>query len=328
MFSDNNYQKFIYSNVTNNYQYTYAQNPTYQLSYPIYQEEKLYQEDINKCLSNVNNDYNSYDASLPFDDCSYTNVFNKDVNSLRDSGNESEFYEDSVSHVGTKEQSHTHQSSDEQDKCSLCHKTSAFLLSTPFINYFDFKFSSSNLNISLTSDEINYDEYKPFDNFTFATPTKTRLNNSLLSQLISPSDLQNDLKEIQMDFEFNGKIIGKKDRLKSCSVNDINRLFPAQQNLDTCDFQPTVVSTPSKYLQNQQYYQLSGKNINNNQQSQMETSYNSSFSWKKAIVLDPRLSASYDAVFPSLEVSFNSDCTKQSTNLNTTTENVSYFFNK
>lgn len=324
MFYDKNYVNPSYQNY--NYNYEYQQRSQYQVNYPV-AESCLYQEDINKCLSYVNSDYNSYDASVNYNS-SYLDI-PQDSNrncSIKDSGISTDLDENSTN-VDEKKL-HMHQSKFDEDECQLCRDTTTYLLSTPFINYLDYKFSPPNSKkVSLSSDETNYVEYKLLNNFQFATPKKVMQKDSFNGYLIHPSMfIENNMyNNMRTDFEYNGRTIDNSER-KMLRENEMQRLYPMTQHYDykneLYSFQPNANSTPAKYLYNQQQQQQYC-HINN------QLVQNSAVSWKKPVVLDPRLSARYDAVFPSLEISSN-NCSydKQSTSINAMDNNVSSIFNK
>ncbi|XP_070492149.1 protein nanos-like [Chironomus tepperi] len=307
MFYENNYVNSSYQNFNNYYEYQYGTQ--YKANYPVV-ESNTYQEDINKCLSSVNSDYNSH-RSVTNDSF----LSSSQECSVRDSGIESDL--DSTNTSNKK--IHLHQNKLDEDDCQLCRDTTAYLLSTPFINYLDHNFSASDSNkVSLSSDETNYVEYKLLKSFNFAASKKLMQKDSFKSNLIQPCMFAENMHSVRTEFEYNGKTVDDSDR-KVLRENEMQRPYPMTQYYDykneLYSFQPNSNSTPDKYIFNQQQQYC---NVNNSNQYLNSND----LPWKKPVILDPRLSARYDAVFPSLDISSNHvNYDNQSTSINDALEN-------
>ncbi|CAG9804433.1 unnamed protein product [Chironomus riparius] len=321
MFYENNYAGSSNQNYSTNYEY--QQRSQYQVNYQAV-ESNGYQEDINKCLSYVNSDYNSYEPSKTYDSTTY--LGNSQECSTKDSGIEADLENNSANTSDKK--LHTHQNKLEEDDCQLCRDTTVYLLSTPFINYFDYKFAAPDSNsVSLSSDEINYIEYKLLNNFQFATPKKFMHQDLFNGYFIHPSMFVEDMRNVRTDFEYNGSTVDNSEQ-KMLRENEMQRLYPMTQHYDykneLYSFHPNANSTPAKYLydqqqqQQQQFCHVSSPN---------QYVQSNGLPWKKPVVLDPRLSANYDAVFPSLDVDSNNyNYDKQSTSINAMDNNYVFYY--
>lgn len=342
MFYENNYGNSSNQHYSNNNYYDYQQyqyDSQCQVNYPAAESNISYQEDINKCMSYVNSDYNSYDPSGTYDSStSSSNMINSQQESLvKDSGITKDFDENSTYIAETP--IHKHQNKYEEDECPKCREAVRIMLSTPFINVYDYKFKSPNSKkVSLTSEDINYVEYELFEGFRFAKPKKYMLTNAFNGFFIHPSMFE-DMDKARAEFNYNGQTVNiSSERKNMPRENEVQRLYPMTQHYDykneLYSFQPNANSTPAKYLYNyhqqqQQQQQLQPQYCHVINQNQYLNA--NALAWKKPVVLDPRLSAQYDAVFPSLDGNSNNNYNsynKQSTSINAMDNNVSLVFNK